>query len=83
MKYYIFIAVILLTVAFQKCHKLPSSTIPTCVQEKIETIKKEPRWNPAAEVKEYKYEGRRVFLLVAGLTAALKIIGNTYLMNGS
>ena len=62
MKFYLFIAVILSTVAIQKCHKLPSSSVPACIQEKIEAIKKEPRWNPPAEVNEYSYEGKRVFL---------------------
>lgn len=65
MKYYLFIAVILFAVAFQKCHKLPSLSIPPCIQEKIDGIKKQLRWNPPAEVNEYSYNGKRVFLFSA------------------
>ncbi len=36
--------------------------IPVCIQQKIDSIKKEPRWNPPAEVNEYSYNGKRAFL---------------------
>jgi hypothetical protein len=38
------------------------TAIPACVNEKIEQIKKEPKWNPPAEVNEYIYNGKHVFL---------------------
>lgn len=38
------------------------SGIPACIQQKIDSIKKVPRWNPPAEVNEYNYNGKRVFL---------------------
>ena len=61
MKSFLFTLVIILTVAAQKCKKDQGSGIPTCIKEKIEQIKKEPRWNPPAEVREYKYQEKRVF----------------------
>jgi hypothetical protein len=36
--------------------------IPTCVTNKINEIKAQPKWNPPAEVNEYEYQGKRVFL---------------------
>jgi hypothetical protein len=39
--------------------------IPRCIQAKIDSIKKEPRYNPPAEVMEYDYKGRRVFLFTS------------------
>jgi hypothetical protein len=62
MKSYIFTAIILLSVARQKCSKETAGTIPACFQAKIDEIKKQPRWNPPASVEEYNYNGKRVFL---------------------
>lgn len=45
----------------QKCNKAKES-VPACIQQKINTIKNEPKWNPPAEVNEYTYEGKQVFL---------------------
>ena len=36
--------------------------IPTCVQQKIDSIKLLPRFNPPAQVDEYVYNGKSVFL---------------------
>ena len=36
--------------------------IPTCIQAKIDSIKKLPKYNPPAEVNEYSYKDKRVFL---------------------
>ena len=36
-------------------------SIPTCIQAKIDSIKKLPRFNPPAEVNEYVYKDKRVF----------------------
>jgi hypothetical protein len=41
------------------------NTIPACIQQKIEEIKKESKWNPPAEVNEYSYEGKRVYLVTS------------------
>jgi hypothetical protein len=59
MKSYLFTLVIFLTIAAEKCKK--ENNIPNCIQQKIDQIKKEPKWNPPAEVHEYSYNGKRVF----------------------
>ncbi|RYZ52891.1 MAG: hypothetical protein EOO14_16155 [Chitinophagaceae bacterium] len=46
----------------QTCGKKAQNSLPSCVQDRIEAIKKEPRWNPPATVTEYRYEGRTVYL---------------------
>jgi len=37
-------------------------SIPMCIQSKIDSIKKLSRFNPPAEVNEYTYKNKRVFL---------------------
>jgi hypothetical protein len=39
-----------------------TEAIPSCIRQRIDSIKKEPRWNPPAQVNEYTYNDRRVFL---------------------
>lgn len=36
--------------------------IPPCVQQKIDSLKLLPRFNPPAQIDEYVYNGKRVFL---------------------
>jgi hypothetical protein len=57
---YIFLLLVLPLMS-EKCNKSKGS-IPVCIQQKIDAIKKEPRWNPPAEVNEYEYMGRKVYL---------------------
>jgi len=45
----------------EKCSKC-KDTVPVCIQQKIEQIQKEPKWNPPAEVNEFSYEGKQVYL---------------------
>lgn len=45
-----------------RCSKQKPDAIPVCIQQKIEAIKAEPKWNPPAEVDEYLYNGKHVFL---------------------
>lgn len=52
--------VFLTSVSARNCSK-SKSDIPPCIQARIEEIKKEPRWNPPAEIYEYEYQGKRVF----------------------
>src|SRR5687768_13488723 len=59
MRSYIFTAAIVISIIQQKCQKNAMSTVPACIQSKIDVIKKEPRWNPPAKVEEYRYGGRR------------------------
>lgn len=62
MKHYIFAAAVFVNVAYQKCNATTVDTIPSCIQARIEEIKKQPRWSPPAQVEEYRFEGKRVFL---------------------
>ena len=61
MKSFLFTLTIFLTIAAEKCKRENESRIPDFIQQKIEQIKKEPKWNPPAEVREYNYNGKRVF----------------------
>jgi hypothetical protein len=45
-----------------QCHKDTDIPVPACIQQKIEDIKAQPKWNPVATVKEYVYGGRHVYL---------------------
>ena len=47
-----------------QCNKQKEET-PSCVKQKIEEIKREPVWNPAAEVNEYIYQGKHVYLFTS------------------
>lgn len=60
MKYLLF----LLAVPFvmgSTCNQLNQST-PACILARIQQIKAQPRWNPPAQVDEYVYNGRHVYL---------------------
>ncbi|HRO69411.1 MAG TPA: hypothetical protein PK951_03495 [Chitinophagaceae bacterium] len=50
----------------QQCKKDKSGksldNVPPCIQEKIDSIRSQPVWNPPAEVNEYDYEGKKVYL---------------------
>jgi hypothetical protein len=61
MKSILFTLVIFLTIAAKKCKGGKENSIPVCIQQKVDQIKKEPKWNPPAEVHEYSYNGKRVF----------------------
>lgn len=39
--------------------------IPSCIEKKIDSIKQQPVWNPPAEINEYEYGGRKVYLISA------------------
>jgi hypothetical protein len=47
-----------------QCNKQKTET-PSCINRKIGQIKAEPKWNPAAEVNEYIYQGRHVYLFTS------------------
>lgn len=47
-----------------QCNKQKSET-PSCIQLKIDQIKTVPKWNPPAEVNEYIYQGKHVYLFSA------------------
>lgn len=60
MKSYVFTIAILLLVATRPLTK-EQEKVPPCIQQKIDEIKQQPRWNPPAEVHEYTYNGKRAF----------------------
>ena len=48
--------------AAKECTKAKSENhIPICIEQRIEAIKREPRWNPPAEVQQYTYNGQAVY----------------------
>ena len=58
MKSYLFTLAILLLVAAKTMER---DKLPLCIQQRIDEIRQQPRWNPPAEVHEYSYNGKRVF----------------------
>lgn len=54
---------ILLLFNYGSCNK--ALLVPDCIVEKIKTIKAQPKWNPPAQVDEYLFNGRKVYLFSA------------------
>src|SRR6476469_5734828 len=65
MKSLLFCLVIFSTVAAEKCKKAKDDLTPSCIMQKIDQIKKEPKWNPPATVKEFNYKGKKVYYFSA------------------
>ena len=75
MKY--FIIILAGAIVSCACHrKMPTASenpsipsagnnIPTCLQQKIDSIKKLPVWNPPASIEQYDYNGKTVYLMSA------------------
>lgn len=61
MKSILLTSFIVLATAGKNCNKNKTAVLPTCIQQKIDSIKKEPKWNPPAEVYEYNYKGKTVY----------------------
>jgi len=40
-------------------------SLPSCLQQRISAIQKEAKWNPPAEINEYVYHGKKVYLFSA------------------
>ena|SRR5687768_8122429 len=59
----ILLPVLSLSLCFLSCNKEDAAALPSCIQEWIEAVKKENTWNPPATVKEYRYNGKKVYLL--------------------
>ena len=61
MKYLLFLIIPFL--ADSTCNKAKQVTdTPACIQQKIDQIKAQPKWNPPAEVNEYMYQDKKVYL---------------------
>lgn len=46
----------------RSCQKNKTAAIPVCIQQKIDSIKAQPKWNPPAQVDAYLYNGKAVYL---------------------
>ena len=62
---FIIILIIPLVLNNTQCSKNRISNIPACIQQKINTIKAQPKWNPPATVTEYLYNGKKVYLFTS------------------
>jgi hypothetical protein len=58
----LFLFLVFVVLTSEECADKTSGGIPKCIQAKIDSIKSVPKWNPPAEVNEYSYQGKRVFL---------------------
>jgi uncharacterized protein DUF6970 len=47
------------------CNKESAGKIPPCIQEKIDAIMQQPRFNPPASVYRYKYQQQYVYLFTS------------------
>lgn len=61
---HILIAIAVSAITAKNCSK-SKDQVPDCVQQKIQQIQSQPKWNPPAEVNEYTYQGKRVFLFTS------------------
>lgn len=57
------VSLVLAALLFFQCNK--KYTEYSCINSKIGRIKAQRKWNPPAEVNEYIYQGKRVFLFSA------------------
>lgn len=60
MKRYITGLLVIVVFSFGTCKK--EALLSDCIQQKIAAIKAQPKWNPPAQVDEYLYNGKRVYL---------------------
>ena len=63
---YIWIAVLLAVAKTPGCNKQKTAGIPDCIQQKINTVKGQPKANPPIEVQQYAYNGKTVYLVTSG-----------------
>lgn len=56
---------ILVNVMCVTCKKDKQNDLPECLKIKIEQIKSQKKWNPPAQIHEYIYNGRTVYLISA------------------
>ena len=61
----IFLLCFAMNLLFAGCKKNGQNTTPECIQKRIELIKSQPARNPPAEIHEYLYNGKTVYLLSA------------------
>lgn len=44
-----------------QCSKEDELALPSCIEQKIETLKKEAVWNPPAKIYRYNYQNQYVY----------------------
>src|ERR1700750_3216305 len=49
----------------QGCHKQLQLKIPACIQDRIDAISQQPKFNPVATVYRYQYQGNYVYLITS------------------
>lgn len=57
----------LLTIIFLSCSATKNSTqdVPSCINNKIQSFKKEPKQNPPRSITQYTYKGSKVYYVTA------------------
>ncbi len=55
--------ILIIIISLLSCTRKIAAIIPACIQQKIEEIKSQPKWNPAGEIREYDYNGKKVYLI--------------------
>ena len=62
-----FISILIIPVILSgtRCSKNRINNIPACIQQKINTIKAQPKWNQPATVTEYLYKDKKVYLFTS------------------
>ena len=60
-------SLLILCVSMFSCTKniIQTTGVPSCVQQKIETFKSEPKGNPPQSIIQYTYHKKRVFYIPA------------------
>jgi hypothetical protein len=64
MKKLLLLSVLIAVLSSSTCNKAMVA-VPPCIQTKINEIKMQAKWNPPAQVDEYLYNGKRVFLFTS------------------
>jgi len=83
MKFFVYFSII--WIVFSGCQRkmtakvsaVATNNIPSCIQQKIDSIKQQPVWNPPAEINEYNYSGSKVFLISANCCDFYSVVFDT------
>src|SRR5262245_6980541 len=59
------ILLLVLPLINEQCKNKNKGQVPACILQRIEEIKKEDKWNPPAEINEYEFQGKRVYLITS------------------
>lgn len=59
------LAIIFFSLLAFSCSRKMIPSLPDCIAQKIDSIKAQPKWNPPAEINEYEFRSKRVYLITA------------------